>query len=214
LESFLNNEDKEYIKQTSAQGTTEGAGKIRLLTRISFFINYDSLKNNIRDALNQVAPFFRENVPLRIIIISSLAGGTGCGTFIDFALLAHSLLKENHPQVDCYFYGIFSLPRGFQEVKPNDLENNIMLANCYAAWRELHRIQCCREYKVQYSSGEYREIIDERLFTWIYFVDGDVIRTFDDKKNHGSELTLQWQNLRNFSWKGKFHKLKGTGTPD
>ena len=208
LESFLNNEDKEYIKQTSAQGTTEGAGKIRLLTRISFFINYDSLKNNIRDALNQVAPFFRENVPLRIIIISSLAGGTGCGTFIDFALLAHSLLKENHPQVDCYFYGIFSLPRGFQEVKPNDLENNIMLANCYAAWRELHRIQCCREYKVQYSSGEFREIIDERLFTWIYFVDGDVIRTFDDGLKPWFGINPSMAEFAEFLLEGKISQIE------
>ena len=184
LKEWMREEDIKYQIRSSAQEVREGAGQIRQASRISFFLNVDSIYKNLADAFNQVAPLARTNkVPIRFFIISSLAGGTGCGTFVDFVLLAHYILENEQPGTDCYFYGIFSLPRGFNATNPQELERQIMHGNCYAAWRELHRIQSHPSYGINYSQSRRDiKIAGQRLLTWCYLVDGDVFDKVAEEK--------------------------------
>ena len=117
----------------------DGAGQVRALSRLFFF---DDVAN-INDTITSKARALLQNVSnsealtrlglevepqVQIIVVCSVAGGTGSGSFIDMGYLAKSMQNPRPEQVSLYAIlgGAFA-----------DLNEKRTLANSYAAMMEL-----------------------------------------------------------------------------
>ncbi|KIQ53824.1 tubulin-like doman-containing protein, partial [Meiothermus taiwanensis] len=84
-----------------------GAGQIRALGRLALFANASLVYENLRDLL-ALARDYKDERPSRgrnyiyepytphltVVVVGSLAGGTGSGTFLDVAFLLRQLMKD------------------------------------------------------------------------------------------------------------------------
>jgi hypothetical protein len=101
----------------AAFNTKEGSGQIRHMGRITVFrdlaaINQSKVLSHLRAAMLDLQGKVSRDMQLEIIIVSSLAGGTGAGMLVDIALLvraqAAKLVANNY-----VVRGFFILPRAF-----------------------------------------------------------------------------------------------------
>ena len=169
--------------------TEDGAGQVRALSRLFFF---DDVVN-INDTITSKARALLQNVSnsealmrlgvevesqVQIIVICSVAGGTGSGSFIDMGYLAKSMQNPRPEQVSLYAIlgGAFA-----------DLNEKRTLANSYAAMMEL-------DYCMQGSpQPPYVE-------AWTDTIRNDAAYPFDnvylvDSRNLGSQGTGERSHL-------------------
>lgn len=129
---------------------SSGAGQIRPYSRLGFFEHYTRLKNlmtqavaRVKDASNTKQMMDSENLramgltaeidinaPTNIILVCSIAGGTGSGLLLDFSFMLRDLFKGSNVQISAYlvFPGHFGA----------GVLNEKMLANTYALLKELN----------------------------------------------------------------------------
>ena len=129
----------------------DGCGQIRTVGRLAFLASMLNVKATFSAAVNRVEALdVISSVRKRtgtvvtepvVYIVSSVAGGTGSGAYMDAALLARSLTKQRAKMV-----GIFVLPDAFDEkVQGDESQLRIMRANAYAALMELQVLQDMRD---------------------------------------------------------------------
>lgn len=120
----------------------DGASQIRAKSRLALLDTIKSgaihdLENCIQKLLN-----YRENDKIRVMIVSSLAGGTGSGMFIQTALWIRKFFKEKNCTIT--IRGIFLLPDPFvttiEDIRSDDTEIQSLYANAYGAVSELNTI--------------------------------------------------------------------------
>ena len=119
---------------------TEGAGQVRAISRLAFDTavragKMEQLHEAIQD-LYKVEEGQSEQA-LRVIIVSSLAGGTGSGLILPVALYIKNYLNTHFRQSANITRGFFILPEVFDEVIPGQSERNSLRSNAYATLREL-----------------------------------------------------------------------------
>lgn len=166
---------------TAAFNTKEGSGQIRQMGRISIFRDLSAPRNSkvlsfLRQALqdlNKQGNINRDR-QLEVLVIGSLAGGTGAGMLVDIPLLiraqAASLSIKNY-----IVRGFFVLPRAF--VQAGLGEDQDMLARAFAAWRELDRFMIVSERfgqrQIKYHGGDQSLwiTVDRRVYDVSYMVD-------------------------------------------
>src|SRR5262249_22920143 len=135
------------------------SARVRALGRLAFVDNYRAVSRRLQveltaccaaDTLNQAhrrtGSEFDSSTP-RVYIVTSLAGGTGSGMFVDLAYLARHLLgKMGHvPHV----IGVLLVPPVEEGAKTAGL------ANTYAALTELnHFARSDAVFTAQYDTGE------------------------------------------------------------
>lgn len=118
---------------------SEGAGQVRSISRLGFESAvraggmqplYDAIQDlfKVDDQKNDQA--------LRVIIVSSLAGGTGSGLIVPVAMYIRRYLEDNFHQNANIIRGFFLLPEVFYKAVPEDQRNNLK-SNAYASLREL-----------------------------------------------------------------------------
>ncbi|HCE29927.1 MAG TPA: hypothetical protein DET46_15615 [Comamonadaceae bacterium] len=120
----------------------KGAGQIRAISRLYFFDKYVKVRDKIRlklknlkaglsheRQLNQLG-LKMESSKFRIVVVGSVAGGTGSGAFLDMGLLARWLAKTEVGSADVEL--MLFLPTGFAGANKDRTE-----ANGYAALMEL-----------------------------------------------------------------------------
>ena len=81
---------------------TEGAGQLRSCGRLAFIRDYARRKGDIENIISKVQNWTIAHNPkydlvgdnLTVVIVFSLAGGTGAGTFIDFPMVLKEYLKD------------------------------------------------------------------------------------------------------------------------
>ncbi len=124
------------------QSMLDGASQLRLKSRLAFMdVMEDGTIKRLERIINQLLNG-KDNAKLRIMVVSSLSGGTGSGMFIQVALWLRKFFKE--AKVDISIRGIFLLPDIFVETV-HDIGGDITdktrhYANAYAAIRELNAI--------------------------------------------------------------------------
>jgi|SaaInl7_200m_RNA_FD_contig_51_616856_length_5942_multi_11_in_0_out_0_2 hypothetical protein len=144
---------KELIERglpQAAFNTTQGAGAYRTLGRLSLFHSVYSvlghleqamtkLKTEVRGTRSEVQDGSTDIRLLEIIVVGSLAGGTGAGTFIDMAWLARS--QANAILQDKYtLRGFFLLPTTFTTGGiGRGPDSTGKQGRGFAAWHELDR---------------------------------------------------------------------------
>jgi hypothetical protein len=120
-----------------------GAGQVRTNGRFALIHHLDVIKGYINGALtsiqsakNQDDERFEWNEGLDTVdvhLVFSIAGGTGCGTFIDMAYLIKKAAEENNHKVKIYGYAV--LPDVFIAMNPDS--NFSMKDNAFGALADL-----------------------------------------------------------------------------
>lgn len=120
---------------------TEGAGQVRAISRLALDTairtgtNMEPLHNAIEELYRLEGDSGEQ--ALRIVIVSSLAGGTGSGLILPVALYLKNYLATKFQASANITRGFFILPEVFYEVIRGQTERNNLRCNAYAALREL-----------------------------------------------------------------------------
>lgn len=143
-----------------ARNGLRGAGQLRVLSRL-FLEDTFKRENTIDDPLAALHDAFRhlqiqDGDPMApefvVMIISSFAGGTGSGIFIQMALYIRRYLMEQMHCNTALIRGLFSLPDIYTGSLHNDHEIESVYANAYASLKELCAIN--RLYSGSYKLAE------------------------------------------------------------
>lgn len=119
---------------------TEGAAQVRAISRLAFDT---TLKSGhlapLHDAIDDLFRVDKDNQEqaLRVIITSSLAGGTGSGLIISVAMYLANYLKSKFPHLRAITRGFFLQPDIFYDIIPGAEEQQNLQVNAYATIREL-----------------------------------------------------------------------------
>ncbi len=153
----------------------DGAGGIRQVGRLATFANIDIVvallkhafeqvrKAGLKDDMRQCGLELLESSSPQVFVVSSLAGGTGAGSFIDFSILSRALGAPN-----MFYTGFFVMPWVFRDVAKTCFENG------YAALLELEKLNAASPedpYTVDYSSTR-RLSLEERPYHIVNLIDG------------------------------------------
>lgn len=131
--------DKEFLSSK----TDDGASQYRMKSRLCLANFLQNRNNKLAKLLTQLCKVGQQvsSETLRVMIVSSVAGGTGAGTFIQVALYIREFFRKNNHK-DVNIMGLFACPDLYVKTlgnKPGDRTNmENMYANAYAAIRELN----------------------------------------------------------------------------
>jgi hypothetical protein len=117
----------------------DGASQVRTYGRFLTEMIRDNIDRRIADCITQVTSIehgyeynVAENQPIDVHIVMSLAGGTGCGAFLNVAQLIRSKYQN---QVKIIGYGI--LHSVFRTMDPSTNKSPRVVANAYSAILDL-----------------------------------------------------------------------------
>jgi hypothetical protein len=146
------------------------AGNKRLKGRLFWLFNRGQIISCMDNLIDQVKATTGEDFFV-FIITSALGGGTGSGSFLELAvyLKNHPSLAQNPPMV----MGIGILPGGKDE-------NDITLANGYAALKEINFLQCIDEEKKV--TIESIELNYSKPFDFYFILDREYARVTQDEE--------------------------------
>lgn len=156
-----------------------GAGQIRIESRLSLFFtlkakpqHFTSLERAV-GACYSIENRFRDQAkPPMVHIYASLAGGTGSGSFIPIALLAHKLLSDHARPI---VVGTFVLPAVFKRAGLPAQQLDKIMANGYAALMELEHMQSASEQDPVAFQFDPRakdmQQVTRRCYDQVYLVD-------------------------------------------
>lgn len=121
----------------------DGASQMRPKSRLAFLDVISSTTiSDLKDVINTLFDMNAREEKVRVLIVSSLAGGTGSGMFIQTAMWVRKYFDDHNTGVT--IRGIFLLPDVFVGTL-DDIENDLtegasVYANAYGAIRELNTI--------------------------------------------------------------------------
>ena len=122
-----------------AKTPTEGAGQVRAISRLAFDTCVkEGAMAPLEKAIEELYPLNGDAVQqaLRVIVVSSLAGGTGSGVILPCALYIKAFLEKHLKRSASVMRGFLMLPDIFFGGKsPEEISN--LCCNGYAALREL-----------------------------------------------------------------------------
>lgn len=138
-----NRENTTWFKETEGlniKSMTEGAGQVRAISRLAFDMavrngNLSELEERI-NKLFQISEQERYQTP-RVLIVSSLAGGTGSGIVLPLAFYIRRFFKEVLHTSSVIIKGMFIMPDVFFDIISSNFEQVSINANAYAAIKEL-----------------------------------------------------------------------------
>lgn len=163
----------------SAFNLKYGSGQIRQMGRIALFrdlggVRTSEVLSRLRAAMQALQRDVSRNVQLEVIIVGSVAGGTGAGMLVDMALLvreqARRLVQNNY-----VVRGFFLLPTAF--TRGGIGEDRDMLARSFAAWRELDRFMIVserfgvRQMNYHAQNQDLRIRLNQRAYDVSYLID-------------------------------------------
>ena len=185
---------------------TEGAGQVRAVSRMAFETairagKMETLHKAIEDLYKLEGEEYQQ--ALRVIIVSSLAGGTGSGLILPVALYIKNYLATRFRQSANITRGFFLLPEVFYGVIPGQAERNNLKSNAYATLKEIDAFlmkgdstlpeKYRNSVKMEFpcaASGEYEEY-DVRPFDFCFLFDaqnseGKKLNSFNEYLDHAA----------------------------
>lgn len=176
----------------------QGAGLMRPIGRLYLCKNaklvYDTLtraKNDLVDLhkiLTDYGSTYLEKIDRqKVYIVGSLAGGTGCGVFLDIAVMLSKIFNRDNTNL----IGLFTLESCYDDKLSSDLDaQNRSKANCYAALKELEfymsSIVNTKDEKYLFKYNNIAEIrLEKRLLDVCYLIEnknelGGVLTNIED----------------------------------
>ena len=122
------------------KAVSEGAGQVRAISRLAFTSSIrEGRMNELHEAIDSLYKLSGETTvqALRVIIVSTLAGGTGSGILLPVALYLRDYLSTNYQLSASISRGFFILPEVLYKVIPTESERNNLRCNAYATLREI-----------------------------------------------------------------------------
>lgn len=119
---------------------TEGAGQVRAVSRLALETVIRAGKMEpLHEAIQSLYKVEEEKAEqaLKIVIVGSLAGGTGSGLVLPLAMYIKNYLAQKFRYNSNITRGFFLLPEIFDGVISTPAEKNNLKANAYAALREI-----------------------------------------------------------------------------
>lgn len=132
------------IKEIMAKTLSEGAGQVRAVSRLAFRAAIEESRIEKVDSFINELFTVRGNKFLgniKVVIISSIAGGTGAGIFLQTAFYLKDKLTHKYNRPDSQIIGVFLLPDilvNTKKIKDDQIKN--VQANAYASIKELNAI--------------------------------------------------------------------------
>ena len=180
VSDYLNATDKSVLEwfphefpEIKKKTLTDGAGQIRSVSRLAFRASIEigamvRLEEQVRSLLIARPTGLRTS--FRVMIVSSIAGGTGSGIFLQMALYLQDLLEKKFNIHDAIVRGAFVLPDILIRTGklPTGQHDNVR-ANAYASMKELYGIMCAKDSKVtielEYKPGQRDDVRGDRDVT-------------------------------------------------
>jgi hypothetical protein len=123
---------------------TDGAGQIRAVSRLAFqSAMADGKMNALWESIEDIFPVQSDHTTygIRVIIVSSLVGGTGSGIFLQVAMNLREMLERKFGNSGVLIRGAFLLPDILVRSNTLDIrEWESVQANGYASLKELNAI--------------------------------------------------------------------------
>lgn len=119
---------------------TEGAGQVRAISRLAFDTAIRNGKlEELHKAIGELYELEGEDFAqaLRVIIVSTIAGGTGSGLIVPVGLYIKNYLATHYRQGANITRGFFLLPEILYGVITSQEERNNLKSNAYATLREI-----------------------------------------------------------------------------
>ncbi len=143
LEDWFVDEDQ-LVTEIRQMVLLDGAGQIRMLSRMAFDVAMQDvrIRTKIENALGSIATHDNQTQfegKLNVLILGSLAGGTGSGMFLQTALLLGAMIRARGitPEIR----GLFLLPDILTRAARIAAEQVLPVrANGYAALKELYAV--------------------------------------------------------------------------
>ncbi|MDP2103681.1 MAG: tubulin-like doman-containing protein [Candidatus Gracilibacteria bacterium] len=134
----------DYPKGVLKKTLTDGAGQMRCVSRLGYYAAMEAQGlDAFKKQIDQV--FFAQGVAdvtsVRVVVVCSLAGGTGAGIFLQTALYLRELLTDYYQKNALTIRGFFLLPDILvkTQILPTNQYNDVR-ANAYACLKELNAI--------------------------------------------------------------------------
>lgn len=132
---FLRNEILDW------KPVTEGAGQVRAVSRLAFELAIrDNKLQPLFDAIRELHAMSqpqKQDSAFRILVISSLAGGTGSGLLLPLALYLRKYMFDTYKRRDVIIRGMFLMSDCLEHVVADANERKSLRGNTYAAIKEL-----------------------------------------------------------------------------
>lgn len=145
----------------STKTMTEGAGQVRAISRLTLNLALQKQDNfrPLYDAIDDLHLLRKgsSDQPTRVVIVSSLAGGTGSGIFLPFAMHLQEYLRKNYRNTEPIFKGFFIMPSMF-DFFAGEAERRSLNANGYASTRELNAFTMMRDHQIDVWQYPYLKI--------------------------------------------------------
>jgi hypothetical protein len=168
--------DRWWPSGSSVAAIISGAQQVRARGRLALFANYAEIKGRLAQKLDETRKV--ENISrmmddgfnisdrrgVEVYIVSSLAGGTGSGMFLDIAFILRNIAPSSN------ISGIFVLPRVFARLPGTDL----IKTNTYAALKELEHFSKLKDTDLQLEPIDYgidKIQIKRPPFDLVYIID-------------------------------------------
>ncbi|MCP8969162.1 tubulin-like doman-containing protein [Ectobacillus ponti] len=123
---------------------TEGAGQLRVISRLALRAAMkDDKLTSFWQEIEKIFPVTTDTTEygVRVIIITSLAGGTGSGMFLQIALYLREMLRKKLHHNNIIIRGAFLMPDALVKTRTiSAKEFESVQANAYASLKELHAI--------------------------------------------------------------------------
>ena len=158
---------------------SKGAGQIRSISRLYLFDTYRQLRDTIAQKLDHLKAnrsnraqleklgLEVDNEKIRVVVIGSVAGGTGSGSFLDVGWLAKYLAAKAFGGSGYDVQLMLFTPRGYAKANKERTE-----ANGYAAMMELET--CMRQFPKfvgMWSPEEGAPSIDPTPYSDVYLIE-------------------------------------------
>ncbi|MBS7349401.1 MAG: DUF4339 domain-containing protein [Comamonas sp.] len=155
---------------------SKGAGQIRAISRLYFYDKYSKIRDKLRTKLKTLKSGLSHEKQLaklglkmelqkfRIVVIGSIAGGTGSGSFLDMGWLARAIANAEVASADVDL--MLFLPTGYSGANKIRTE-----ANGYAALMELEAaMRGNKEFISQWDSYD-NLVLDREPYKEVFLID-------------------------------------------
>jgi len=155
-----------------AMDVSIGAGQQRQISRLSFFKEYDAIRSKIESKLTSIRESPGElEKEVDINFVFSVAGGTGCGSFIDMAFLTKYLARRILVGYKVHINAHIVLPTAFSKI---NIDMNRLFSNGYAALKEIeHYMAGGNKFYAKWRYDEDEIPIETPIFNSCYLISGD-----------------------------------------
>jgi len=120
---------------------SEGAGQIRAISRLA--LNATIKTGRIKALYDAIDALYNKDgsdkrQTVKVIVSSTIAGGTGSGIALIISMLIRNYLSVNYPDSSAIIRGFFIMPDALQTIRPSTSEELSLQRNGYATLKEIN----------------------------------------------------------------------------